>query len=159
MAAQNKLIYNFNYFLIFPLVPHKLFLIFLSAMNKMMPWFLSLWSLQPLSSFFPYLLWQFHTWYHKWIVTGLRRIQMKSLIVRLSQPIYPHQKFLLPRYGFTGRSSSSRCSSLCVWERWRFSDVTRISIAAVFISQDIWLRVEISCSGWGKGSYYKTEHK
>lgn len=81
---------------------------------------------------------------HKLIRKG---IQIKSLILPFIQLIYPHNKFLLPKYGFTGMSSSSRCSSLCVWERWRFSDVTRISIAAVFISQDIWFSVEISCSG------------
>lgn len=35
-----------------------------------------------------------------------KRIQIKSLI--LFKLIYPHNKFLLPKYGFTGMSSSSR---------------------------------------------------
>lgn len=126
------------------------FLIFLSATNKMMLISFTLKStttiifLSKSPVAIPYLIPQMDC--HKLMK---KRTQMKSLILHLFQPIYPHCKFLLPRYGFTGMSSSSRCSSLCVWERWRFSDVTRISIAAVFISQDIWLSVEISCSGWG----------
>lgn len=61
-------------------------------------------------------------------------------------PNLPSNRLNLPRYGFTGISSRRRCKSLCVWERWRFSEVTRSSIDAVFISHDIWFKAGSSCS-------------
>lgn len=51
-----------------------------------------------------------------------------------------------PEYGFTGMSSSRRCRSLWVCERWRFREVTLSSIEAVFISHDIWFSIDISYS-------------
>ena len=42
-----------------------------------------------------------------------------------------------------GWSSNRRLTRRCVCERWRFSEVTLSSIAAVFMSQDIWDRAAI----------------
>lgn len=53
---------------------------------------------------------------------------------------------VLPACNVCGWSSRRRLSSLCVCERWRFSEVTLSSMAVVFISQDIWDRAAISFS-------------